>query len=77
MLPLHELPSSFQSFADLCKEHLRDHNREQDVLVEKFIVEVEGKDHTRWSQQFADQRQVDAAMVQRVDAAFEKWLNGT
>jgi len=49
------------------------------VLVEEFINEFEGKerDHTRWSTQFADQWQVDAEMLGRVDAAFEMWSNGT
>ena len=65
--------------ADLCKQHLRGKHRDQLVLVEEFIMEFEGKerDHTRWSMQFADHRQVDAEMIARVDAAFEKWLNGT
>lgn len=64
--------------ADLCKQQLREKHADQRVLVEEFIAELEGKerDHTRWSAQFADQRQVDAEMVERVDAAFEKWLSG-
>jgi len=63
--------------ADLCKQHLRERHADKRALVEEFIAEIEGreKDHTRWSQQFADQRQVDPEMLQRVDAAFEKWLN--
>ena len=65
--------------ADLCKQHLRMTHKDKLALVEEFITEFEGKerDHARWSQQLADQRQVDAEMVGRVDAAFEKWLNGT
>jgi hypothetical protein len=64
--------------ADLSKQYLREKYRAQRSLVEEFIAELEGKDrdHTRWSQQFADQRQVDAEMLERVDSAFEKWLNG-
>jgi hypothetical protein len=64
--------------ADLCKQHLREKHRDQGVLVEEFITEIEGResDHTRWSAQFSDQRQLDAEMLQRVDAAFEKWFNG-
>ena len=64
-----------QQSADLCKQHLRDR---KNPLVEEFISEFEGKerDHTRWSSQFADLRQVDSEMLQRVDAAFEKWLSG-
>lgn len=65
--------------ADLCKQHLREKHSHRLALVEEFISEFEGKerDHTRWSTQFADQRQVDAEMLGRVDAAFEMWLNGT
>jgi hypothetical protein len=65
--------------ADLCKQHPREKHAKQDSLVEEFIAEIEGKerDHTIWSQRFADQRQVDPEMLQRVDVAFEKWLNGT
>lgn len=64
--------------ADLCKQHLREKHRGQGVLVEEFIAEFEGKerDHTRWSQEFADQRQMDAEMLQRANDVFEKWLNG-
>ena len=55
--------------------HLRDN---RNALVEEFIVEIEGKerDHTKWSSQFADLRQVDSEMLQRVGAAFDKWLSG-
>ena len=62
-----------QQSADLCKQHLREKN----PLVEEFIAEFEGKDrdHPKCSSQFADLRQMDAEMLQRVDAAFEKWLN--
>ena len=55
--------------SDLCKQNLREKHRDQGVLVEEFIMEFEGKDHTRWSTPFADQRQVDAEMVRPVDAA--------
>ena len=64
-----------QQSADLCKQHLRD---KKNPLVEEFIAEFEGKerDHTKWSSQFADLRQVDAEMLKRVGAAFDKWLSG-
>ena len=63
----------------LCKQHLREKHRGQGVPVEELMGEFEGKerDHTRWSTQFADQQQIDTEMLQRVDGAFEKWLNGT
>ena len=51
-----------QQAADLCKQHLRD---KKNPLLEEFIAEFEGKDrdHTRWSSQFADLRQMDAEML--------------
>jgi hypothetical protein len=65
--------------ADLCKQHLRETHPKQSTLIDEFTAELEGKerDHTIWSQRFADQGQVDAEMLERVDAAFEKWLSGT
>jgi hypothetical protein len=61
--------------ADLSRQHLREKHTDQSMLVEEFIAEFEGqgRDHTRWSKQFADQRQVPG----RVDSAFAKWVNGT
>jgi hypothetical protein len=63
--------------ADLCKRHLREKYPDEPALVEEFIVAFEGKerDDARWIQEFADQRQVDDEMLQRVDAALGMWLN--
>ena len=65
-----------QQSADVCKHHLRD---KKNPLVEEFIAEFEGKDrdHTGGSGQFADLRRMNSEMLQRVDAAFEKWLSGS
>ena len=63
-----------QQSADVCRQHLRE---KESSLAEDFIAEFEGKDrdYTKWSGQFADLRQVNAEMLQRADAAFEKWLS--
>jgi hypothetical protein len=62
----------------LCKTHLREHYPEQLALVEEFIIEIEGAgkshDPTRWNQ-FTDAKRSTAELLQRVDAAFAKWLN--
>jgi hypothetical protein len=67
-----------QQTADLCKDHLREKHKDQRALVSEFIVEFEGmgKEHdiTRWSQ-FADLRDIQSEMFERLDAHFEKWLN--
>lgn len=63
-----------QQTGTTCKAHLRERNPDKLELVEEFIREIEGSDPTRWSQ-FTDQRRSDAEMLQRVDAAFDKWLN--
>ncbi len=65
--------------AELCKDHLRATYGDQLVLVEDFVREIEGVgkacDPTRWGQ-FTDlSRDVDA-MFARLDAQFNKWLNG-
>ena len=62
--------------AYLCKQHLGERHRDQLVLVEEFSMESEGRERTWWGTQSADQRQVNVEMLQRVDAAFEKWLSG-
>lgn len=62
----------------LSKAHLRERYTEQLALVEEYIAEVEGSgkshDPARWSQ-FTDAKRSTADMLDRVDAAFEKWLN--
>jgi len=61
--------------ADICKQHLREKYRDQRVLVEEFIVEIEGTakncDVTRWGR-FTD---IKGEMLKRLEAHFEKWLN--
>lgn len=63
--------------AALCKAHLREQHRDQLVLVEEFIIEIEGteeaQDLASWNQ-FADVKRSTAEMIQRLDAAFAKWL---
>ena len=65
--------------ADLCKEHLRTAHASQGVLVEDFILEIEGsgktKDILRWGQ-FTDMSHDIGAMKERLDEQFIKWLNG-
>ena len=65
--------------ADLCKEHLRSTYTSQSVLVEDFILEVEGsgksKDILQWSQ-FTNMDRNSAAMLSRLDEKFNQWLNG-
>lgn len=67
-----------QLTADLCKRHLRERNPDKLPLVEEFITEFEGsgkdQDIVRWSQ-FADIKGKNEEMLQRLEAAFEKWLN--
>lgn len=61
-----------------CKAHLREQHAQQLSLVEEFIVEIEGSgkshDATKWNQ-FTDAKRSNAEMLQRVDAAFEAWMN--
>ena len=63
-----------QQIGITCKAHLRERNADKLELVAEFIREIEGADPTSWSQ-FTDLRRSDAEMLQRVDAAFDKWLN--
>lgn len=65
--------------ADLCKDHLRQSYAAQRTLVEDFILEVEGsgkaKDILQWGQ-FTNMDRDQAAMLERLDEKFNKWLNG-
>ena len=65
--------------AELCKEHLRDTYASQGVLVEDFIVELEGsgktKDILAWGR-FTNMDRDTPAMLGRLDETFNKWLNG-
>lgn len=65
--------------ADLCKEHLRSTHVAQGILVEDFILEIEGsgkaKDILKWGQ-FTDMSHDIGAMKERLDEQFTKWLNG-
>jgi hypothetical protein len=64
--------------ADLCKQHLREKYPDKLVLVEEFIVEIEGPpknaDVTRWGQ-LTDIRGVKKEMLRRLEIQFENWLN--
>ena len=64
--------------AELCKEHLRQKYSDKLVLVEEFILEIEGPpkncDLTRWSQ-FTDIKGIEKEMFRRLEARFENWLN--
>ena len=66
-----------QQQADACKAHLRHNHSAQGTLVEEFIAEIEGRerDKDQWSKQFSNERWIEAEMLQRVDEAFQKWLN--
>lgn len=61
-----------------CKAHLRQQHPQQLSLVEEFITEIEGtgksQDATKWNQ-FTDAKRSGAEMLQRVDAAFQAWMN--
>ena len=61
-----------------CKAHLREQHSQQLSLVEEFIAEIEGtgksQDATKWNQ-FTDAKRSTAEMLQRVDAAFDAWMN--
>ena len=65
--------------ADLCKEHLRQAYAPQLVLVEDFILEIEGsgkaKDILQWGQ-FTNMDRDQASMLARLDEKFNRWLNG-
>ena len=65
--------------ADLCKEHLRQAYAPQLVLVEDFILEIEGsgkaKDILQWGQ-FTNMDRDLASMLARLDEKFNRWLNG-
>ena len=61
-----------------CKTHLREKYVQHMALVEEFIVELEGSgkshDPTRWTK-FTDAKHSTSEMLQRVDAAFDAWMN--
>lgn len=61
-----------------CKAHLREQHAQHGALVEEFIAEIEGTgkshDPANWSQ-FTDAKRSATEMLQRVDEAFEAWLN--
>lgn len=65
--------------AELCKEHLRSKYISQLLLVEDFILEIEGTgksmDILKWGQFTNLDRNVEA-MLSRLDAQFARWLNG-
>lgn len=61
-----------------CKAHLREQHAKNLALVEEFIAEIEGtgknQDTTKWNQ-FTDLKRSTTEMLQRVDAAFDAWMN--
>lgn len=61
-----------------CKTHLREKHTKNLALVEEFIAEIEGtgknQDTTKWNQ-FTDLKRSTTEMLQRVDAAFDAWMN--
>ncbi len=61
-----------------CKAHLREQHPQELALVEEFIAEIEGSgknhDATKWNQ-FTDAKRSTAEMLERVDAAFDAWMN--
>ncbi len=62
--------------ATRCKEHLRQTHSDQLELVNEFIVETEGpdRDATQWSK-MTDLKRSESAMLERVEEAFQRWLN--
>ena len=67
-----------QHTADLCKRHLRQKHPDKLPLVQEFIIEIEGagkfQDIKAWGQ-FTDAKGIEAEMLERLDDAFETWLN--
>ena len=70
-------PNRQKQTAELCKQHLARKYLNRLGKVAKFNQAIEGSDKSgdilRWNQ-FSDVRGV-GEMLNRVDAAFEKWLN--
>ena len=62
--------------AATCKAHLRARHADRLTLVEEFISEIEGRDEdaARWGR-FTDAKRSTVEMLERVEAAFEQWLN--
>lgn len=68
-----------QQSADRCKEYLRSSYVSQRVLVEDFILEIEGsgksRDILQWGQ-FTRMEGNLEAMLSLLDEKFNRWLNG-
>lgn len=68
-----------QQTAQECRQYLRESHANQRELVEEYILEIEGPEHavdpTQWNQ-FVDIKRSRAEMLQRLEAAFQQWLNG-
>lgn len=64
----------------ICKTHLQELHADQADLVAEFIAEIEGtgsdRDLAAWNR-FSDLRRDQAAMKERVEAAYQQWLAGT
>jgi len=73
-----ETKERMQESAELCKQHLARKYSNKLALVNKFTWAIEGSDKSsdccRWNQ-FTDVRGIIEETLNRVDAAFEKWLN--
>ncbi len=62
--------------ATLCRDHLRQNHSDQADLVEEFIAEIQASSEDNAWLQFTDAKRSDAEMRDRVDQAFQAWLNG-
>ena len=62
--------------AAACKTHLRESHADKRALVEEFITEIEGRgeDAGSWAR-FTDAKRSTVEMLERVEAAFARWLN--
>ncbi len=61
--------------ATLCRDQLRKGHGDKLALVNEFIAEIEGGEGDAPWNQFTDSKRSEPEMLQRVEAAFGKWLN--
>jgi len=66
-----------QQTAESCKQHLREAFPDEQVSVEEFIVEFEGRgkhhDITKWNR-FTDAGHTQEEMFEKLDLAFKTWV---